>query len=356
MKLWLADGAPSGDGETQRLGREIVHPRWQCLADRPLTLAGVGAFRDEVFEELVYIEQQAARERAGCAWSAVADDVANLTWQTGERLAEFVGWRDFALKDCGREGALQFLTDDETGGLPLELLPMGDTCAGLACPVARSLRSARREPPATTRRPRALLVPSHRPRPRLDLEREIVSLTDTLGGFCQVEVWREEHNTPESEIAALVAAADRFDVLHFCGHVAAEDGGPAFQLDGARDIRLRPQDLARTRSAPWLIWTNACGGGLGGGQASFARAWLDAGAAIYIGAATPVSDAGALTACRLFYRSLARGLPVGRSMRDMRVRMAELGLVAWATIALFGDPNARFPWMAARKDPAPFLR
>ena len=173
----------------------------------------------------------------------------------------------------------------------------------------------------------------------------------------EIEVMRQlldPNQSPQSIIAALTPLQDlissgRFGLLHFACHnrFNAADGS-SITLD-KRPFTPTLMTAAAINhvlaaSAP-TVFINACrSAGLAARYNrldGWARKFLEAGAAVFIGSLWAVSDSGGREFANTFYRHLQHGVPLGEALLSTRKTVAgTLGDPTWLAYAVYGDPGA----------------
>lgn len=164
-------------------------------------------------------------------------------------------------------------------------------------------------------------------------------------------------------VYTLVADGDAWDVLHFCGHGEAE---AATIEEAALLMDVRTVDgeekkdvvLASTVATEAVLRTegdltgpghivvlNACQVGRAGetlaGIGGFARAFVDAGAGLFVAPLWSVGDDLASTFCATLYARLVAGDTVAQATRAARTAARDNGDATWLSYAVYGEPTAR---------------
>jgi hypothetical protein len=155
---------------------------------------------------------------------------------------------------------------------------------------------------------------------------------------------------PATEPAVQQAlAGGTFDGVHFSGHGTFRDANPdrsALLLEGGD--RLSPEAIsgrARNlgRAAP-VVFLNACQVGRGGQSlvdvGGFARRFVGAGAAAFIGAFWSVYDAPASAFATALYDRLLAGEPMGAAALAARRAIRADGDPTWLAYTVYADPYA----------------
>lgn len=141
-----------------------------------------------------------------------------------------------------------------------------------------------------------------------------------------------------------------FGLLHFaCHNSFRADQGPSINF-GGRSFTITSMETARADlslqpSAP-LVFINACrSAGLAATYNrldGWAEAFLQAGAAAFIGSLWAVSDKAARRFAELFYQELLGGATLAAATMAARKAMAKrAGDPTWLAYAVYGDPRAK---------------
>jgi nucleoid DNA-binding protein len=158
-----------------------------------------------------------------------------------------------------------------------------------------------------------------------------------------------------SSLASLTSTIKRgrFGLLHFACHNSTNGGSgePVIMLDGRA---FTPTDLEAARiETPLakrqpLVFINACGSSKGVERYnrldSWAAAFIDAGAAAFVGSLWNVRDGTAREFAGALYESLEGELPLGEAMMKARqVAAASPGDPTWLAYTVYGDARAAVP-------------
>jgi hypothetical protein len=162
-----------------------------------------------------------------------------------------------------------------------------------------------------------------------------------------------ESKTPA--LRDLLRQGNAFDLLHFAGHGEAQpnninDACVIVGVDGARPDRFMADTVktfAKLRgedgSQP-IVVLNACQAGVAGARLSsiggFARAFIERGAGLFIGALWSVGDSPARTFTEAFYQALLAGKTVSEAATAGRKAAADAGDATWLAYCVYGHPNA----------------
>lgn len=160
------------------------------------------------------------------------------------------------------------------------------------------------------------------------------------------------------EQAALVDVVNklsttRFDLLHYCGHVAimsraAESG---LMLHRRRLLNESALRTASRMGAPPIVFINGCQSA--GPIANLCVSFMTMGAKLVVGTRTEVAEASARRFAEEFYRRLLGGRTAGSAIREARLSLLEEEDGAWASFLLYGDPGLRISGASALPVPSP---
>jgi hypothetical protein len=144
-------------------------------------------------------------------------------------------------------------------------------------------------------------------------------------------------------------AGGTHDAVHFSGHGTFRDANPdrsALLLEGGD--RLSPEAISGRvrnlgRAAP-VVFLNACQVGRGGrglvDVGGFARRFVGAGAAAFVGACWSVYDEPASAFATALYDRLLAGEPMGAAALAARLAVREDGDPTWLAYTVYADPCA----------------
>jgi hypothetical protein len=144
-------------------------------------------------------------------------------------------------------------------------------------------------------------------------------------------------------------AGGTYDALHFSGHGAFRDANPdrsALLLEGGD--RLSPEAISGRlrnlgRAAP-VVFLNACEVGRAGQSlvdvGGFARRFVGAGAAVFVGACWSVYDDAASAFATALYDRLLAGEAVGAAALGARRAVRAAGDPTWLAYTVYADPYA----------------
>lgn len=174
-----------------------------------------------------------------------------------------------------------------------------------------------------------------------EAEREAQELLEL--GALKPELVRVVRRSPR-DLGELVAALNEgYDIVHYAGHTAhRESGGAGWVLPSGEIVDGR--DLFLSAAAPTLVFSNACGEGMGGAEvrgSDLAASFAEGGVPAYLGTLWELHDAGSAAFALAFYRSLFDGDTLGASVRSAREQSFRFHAFAWANYVLYGDPTAR---------------
>lgn len=233
--------------------------------------------------------------------------------------------------------------------IPWELLHDGTEFLGLTHEIGRRKLSGNRVigGRAIGRLSRALIVGD----PTEDLEsarREATELAE----------WLRRHDV-ECELlcgadATLLKVfshleSGNFDLLHYCGHVAAPHGTKLIGLrlhdDDLLDSRAL-QPLAARNGAPPVVFINGCESA--SRVSDLCSSFMALGSKLVVGTLYSVEEEAARRFSERFYNDLMSGAAAGAAVRAARGTLRPNG-VAWTAFVLYGDPATR----VVAGDPAP---
>jgi hypothetical protein len=131
-----------------------------------------------------------------------------------------------------------------------------------------------------------------------------------------------------------------YDLLHYCGHVAAPHGtsllGLRLHEDKLMDARVL-QPLAH-KGTPPVVFINACDSA--SRVSDLCSSFAALGTKLAIGTLYEVAEEPARTFSERFYADLMEGETAGTAMRAARDALREHG-VSWTAFLLYGDPSTR---------------
>src|SRR5258706_9793435 len=163
-----------------------------------------------------------------------------------------------ALRDELRSLRAPLVVASSIMGIPWELVHDGDEFWGLRYALGTRLVLDRpavtRPAPARHARPRALVIGAN---PRADLphlEREIGAVCDALEGRAEIVCVADRLATFDRVLAHL---GEGFEIIHFAGHVVADDAaGPALLLGDGQ--RLPASVVEANLAGRPLVFVNGC--------------------------------------------------------------------------------------------------
>jgi hypothetical protein len=141
----------------------------------------------------------------------------------------------------------------------------------------------------------------------------------------------------------------KYDGWHFSGHGVARDENPdRSSIILTAEERFTPEDLsgqAMNMGVPRpLVFINACQVGRSGmaltGIGGWARRFVGAGAAAFVGAYWSVYDEPAYGFAKELYTQLLGGKPIGEAVRAARAAIRAKGDPTWLAYTVFADPFA----------------
>ena len=238
-------------------------------------------------------------------------------------------------------------------GVPWELLHDGSEFWGIRYALGRRLVTERPVPPvraaAVPARPRALIVGAD---PRRDLPSvagEIEAIAAALAPHADVVCIGTPLATLDSVLNYL---GQRFDLIHFAGHIVADDAGEVGLLLGDGRL-LRATAIPAAITGRPLVVLNGCGSARSDAGdrrpnweeslSGAAHGFLFGGAIAVLGTLAEVRDRPATVFAETFYRHLLSYDRVGEALRrariDCRTDPRTVGAPDWLSFALYGSPN-----------------
>jgi CHAT domain-containing protein len=153
-------------------------------------------------------------------------------------------------------------------------------------------------------------------------------------------------DTPISDVAELIYMLknERLDLFHFACHHRYEGGDFKIGMDGGPFTIDHVRGLNRDQLGSPLIFMNACrtDGKMATftGVTSWAEAFLNKGAAAFIGSLWEVRDQTAKTFATEFYTA-AKHYPLGTAVHVARLAIKDVKRdPTWLAYTLYGDPSA----------------
>jgi hypothetical protein len=163
-----------------------------------------------------------------------------------------------------------------------------------------------------------------------------------------LEAWLRRHNVDCTlllgEDAKLLEVHQKlesgdYDLLHYCGHVAAPHGTRLIGLrlydDKLLDSRVL-QSLAN--GTPPVVFINGCESA--SRAADLCSSFMAMGSEVAVGSMYVVESEAARLFSRHFYTNLMSGVAAGAAVRAARRRL-DRSSVAWTAFVLYGDPSTR---------------
>ncbi|MFY0735169.1 MULTISPECIES: DUF7379 domain-containing protein [Aurantimonas] len=165
-----------------------------------------------------------------------------------------------------------------------------------------------------------------------------------------------------SSILAEMKAESDVDLYHFACHGSAGQDNiwnAGLLLSASTDPETREKiesrltvqniearaDLFRPAGARPIVFLNACQAGNTGatfsGSGGMAKAFIEKGAGLFVGALWSVGDQTALSFARTFYESLASGRTVAAATREARRKAKADAEPTWLAYTVYGHPYAR---------------
>jgi CHAT domain-containing protein len=148
---------------------------------------------------------------------------------------------------------------------------------------------------------------------------------------------------------------NQYRVLHFATHalvdeVAVNRAGLVLTPGDGEDGFVTASELSELSLMADLVVLSACrtAGGVvvdGEGMQGLTAPLLEAGARSIVATHWPIGDKATVAAMDTFYGAMARGLPVGAALREMKLALISQGAAIneWASFAVIGDPLASPP-------------
>ena len=163
-----------------------------------------------------------------------------------------------------------------------------------------------------------------------------------------------EHLNQDVSPSAVKERLSDYDILHYSGHAEFKSESPdesGWILKGgqftAKDLESH---VSSGESTPLIIFNNACETGATGAWSGKREGWsyglpnafLLGGCTHYVGVLSQLLDISSQDFAQTFYRGVLAGLPVGRALRQSRLKLRrERGFsgLTWAQYVLYGDPD-----------------
>jgi CHAT domain/AAA ATPase domain len=169
----------------------------------------------------------------------------------------------------------------------------------------------------------------------------------------------EESGTLEGlRFTAESYGAGYFDVLHLSGHATVHEGQPKFLVEnelGGLALATAGQ-IAQALVGQWprLVFVSGCLTGSApdrGTIPSMSESLVVAGAPVVLGWALPVGDVSATEFASQFYRALAAGQPLDRSVVRARQALYAGRSRSWHLLRVYADKSPLTPMVTARNTP-----
>lgn len=188
----------------------------------------------------------------------------------------------------------------------------------------------------------AIVVPSDSGLPEAEAEREYL--------LALANGQRKVQEVPATYLDVIEALSQgTYDGWHFTGHgqfAASDPNRSPILLEG--DQKLCAAEICGKVSncgIPHpLVFLNACQIGRQAlsltGTGGWARSFIDAGAAGFVGSLWSVYDEAASQFAQAFYNQLLTGKPIGQAVRAARLAIRPLNNPTWLAYTVFADPLA----------------
>ena len=188
------------------------------------------------------------------------------------------------------------------------------------------------------------------PESSVEMER-LLELADEMGPEQVHARFIAMHKATRQNVLEALASGE-YDMIHYSGHARPD---ALLLADGELFGREIEQAI---QGAPFLF-LNACESGSlqegtfqpGDNQNNLVACAIQGGARGVLGTFWPVFDASSRVFSEQFYTAFFQGLPVGESVRQARVHVAETfpDDPVWASYVLYGDPNWQWtPFISER--------
>ena len=169
----------------------------------------------------------------------------------------------------------------------------------------------------------------------------------------------EESGTLEGlRFTAESYGAGYFDVLHLSGHATVHEGQPKFLVENELGglVLATADQIARALVGQWprLVFVSGCLTGSapdGGTIPSMSESLVKAGTPVVMGWALPVGDVSATEFASHFYRALAAGQPLDRSVVRARQELYAGRSRSWHLLRVYADKSPLTPMVTTRNTP-----
>jgi formylglycine-generating enzyme required for sulfatase activity len=192
---------------------------------------------------------------------------------------------------------------------------------------------------------------------RISVEDEKAKIEATFGKA--VEAHSLEHATLAS-LGREIAADPGFDVIHFFGHgdFDGKMGALLFEDEQGKGVLLGSSDLPATLRHPVsFVFLNVCHGGRSSAEpfSGLAQALLRCGVRAVVAMRREITDPGAVDLAKNFYKHVAKGDSLARSLAKARCSVVNPHHGDWAVpmlflaeedFALLPAKRPKWPWLA----------
>lgn len=166
----------------------------------------------------------------------------------------------------------------------------------------------------------------------------------------QVTTWLRDRGvtcTPVlGEQATLLRIVDElscgeYDLLHYCGHVAAPFGTSfvGLRLHGDELLDRRALDSLGQSGTPPVVFVNGCASA--DRLTNLCLSFMEKGTKVVVGTRYTVQEEPARRFAERFYTDLISGSTAGAAIRSARLSLRESADIDWASFVLYGDPAMR---------------
>lgn len=251
---------------------------------------------------------------------------------------------------------LRLKLDDACVHLPWELMHDGSDFLCCRFSLGRTVRTQQPNPPRRRPPPVEKATFLTLSNPTGDLPAATEEASDLYARFQSDPRIHFEWFNGHVPLKLFKGRLHQFDIVHYCGHSEWNSNCPDESGWVLSDGRFTAGDLIGTigdgSAAPLLVFNNGCHGGAtrswspahSGLSHGLANAFLLAGCNHYIGAVSEILDRSSRSFSVHFYGEVFAGHPIGRAMREARLRLREEMKgqnLTWAQYVLYGDPERR---------------
>lgn len=221
--------------------------------------------------------------------------------------------------------------------VPWELLHDGLGFWGCRYSIGRSLPAGEAVREADGEKKRALLIVNPASNlPAAEQEGQALLRLFRAHGIACDYIAREQATLDE---VLLRLGSNRYDFIHYCGHVQAEERAALILHDGQL---LDADAIGRSHPGAQVVFLNGCEAGDAHAEGiremtDLVEAFARAGARAVIGPMYPVADEAAYAFAISFYQQFLRGVPAGMALSKSRSK-ADTDGSTWMAFVLYGDP------------------